>query len=217
MTSAQDVEDYLIKHPDFLFENHDLLVRLQLSAPKSDAVPLIEHQANSLKKRNIILRDRMQMLISTARDNDVLFEKTRLLILAMLQASSVEAMSIILKKHLFQHFSVDFVELFIFNKQFNGDNFHSLDLNDAQIRLGNLATSPSAISGSLAKAELKALFGDHAESVGSSAIQPFHYGRHQGLIVLGSRDPNRYKSTIGTLFLGYVGEVIARLLDLLDK
>ena len=47
--SAEAVEQFLTENPDFLHNRHELLFKLSLSAPKSSAVPLIEHQAKLLR------------------------------------------------------------------------------------------------------------------------------------------------------------------------
>ncbi|MNT92667.1 hypothetical protein D3C72_2339880 [compost metagenome] len=38
-----------------------------------------------------------------------------------------------------------------------------------------------------------------------------HQGLH-GVLALGSPDPQHYKSSLGTVFLGHVAEIVARLL-----
>ncbi|MNN18551.1 hypothetical protein D3C81_1317630 [compost metagenome] len=38
-----------------------------------------------------------------------------------------------------------------------------------------------------------------------------HQGLH-GVLALGSPDPQHYKSSLGTVFLGHVAEIIARVL-----
>lgn len=210
--SETDVEAFLAENPDFLLARHELLMQMQLAAPRNGAIPLIERQADMLRERNSSLRDRLQTFVSTARDNDILFEKTRNLVLAMMQAQTVNDLAEQLKKHLHQQFDVDFVELFIFSDQFEGEYFQSMHHNQAFEKLGNIATNPKAMCGVLTEKELTALFDDKASRVQSTAVQPFHYGIYQGLIALGSRDPNRYRSSIGTLFLSYVGDVVARML-----
>ena len=37
-----------------------------------------------------------------------------------------------------------------------------------------------------------------------------HQGLH-GILSIGSTDPQHYKSSLGTLFLGYIAEVLARV------
>lgn len=214
--SAAQVEQYLLDNPDFLLTRDALLQKLQLAAPKGDAIPLIERQAALLKARNQELRERLQALVQTARDNDLLFEKTRNLILAMLEATSLDKMAMAMEKYLVDDFGVDFFSLFLFDAPANGRYYHGLSTASASLTLGTLATSPHAICGELRDKERSALFGDKADRVRSAAAQPFQYGEFKGVIALGSRDPERYRSSMGTLFLGYVGDVAARTMAHLD-
>jgi uncharacterized protein len=57
------------------------------------------------------------------------------------------------------------------------------------------------------------LFGrEQGEQIGSTAVVALiHQGLH-GVLAIGSRDPQYYKSSVGTLFLSYIAEVLARVL-----
>ena len=47
--------------------------------------------------------------------------------------------------------------------------------------------------------------------MGSSAVATLeHQGLH-GVLAIGSRDPQHYKSSVGTLFLSYIAEVLGRV------
>ncbi len=212
--TPQQVENYLIKNPNFLLDRTELLQTIELTANiDSGAIPLIERQAALLKERNQELRERLQTLVNTARDNDLLFEKTRNLVLSMLEATNIDTMALAMEKHLVEDFSVDFFQLFIFDTDAIGLHYQALSLEQASSAFGNLATSPHAICGELTEKELVALFGAQAERVKSAAVQPFQSGKHKGLLVLGSKDPSRYRSTMGTLFLAYVSDVASRALS----
>ena len=52
---------------------------------------------------------------------------------------------------------------------------------------------------------------------GSAAIMPLTDGALVGLIAVGSSDAGRYTSTMGTLFLSHIAEVIMRLLPRLAR
>ncbi|MNT93373.1 hypothetical protein D3C72_2348330 [compost metagenome] len=61
--------------------------------------------------------------------------------------------------------------------------------------------------------ELNFLFGESAaRQVGSSAVVALSYQGLHGVLAIGSVDPQHYKSSLGTLFLGYIAEVLARVL-----
>ena len=64
--------------------------------------------------------------------------------------------------------------------------------------------------------ELAFLFpGEAGSQIGSAAVAVLdHQGLH-GVLALGSPDPQHYKSTLGTVFLGHVAEIVARVLPCL--
>ena len=67
------------------------------------------------------------------------------------------------------------------------------------------------ICGALRAHELAFLFGEeHSASVGSAAVVMLD--QQLGALAIGSPDPQHYKSSLGTLFLGYIAEVLARVL-----
>jgi hypothetical protein len=57
------------------------------------------------------------------------------------------------------------------------------------------------------------LFGDSAPPVASAALIPLGTGDWRGMLALGSWDPERFHSGVGTLFLGRVGELVSQALQ----
>ena len=56
------------------------------------------------------------------------------------------------------------------------------------------------------------LFGDQGSKVGSVAAVPLRYDNLYGILAIGKSDPNFYKSSMGTLFLSYIAEILNRLI-----
>jgi len=81
----------------------------------------------------------------------------------------------------------------------------------AKIEIGALLKGRKPVCGVLRKEELAYLFPDAGE-VGSAALMPLANGEELGLIAVGSADANRYSSSMGTLFLTHIADVIVRLL-----
>ena len=81
--------------------------------------------------------------------------------------------------------------------------------------MDSLLRGRKAVSGTLRPEELRYLF-PSAGNVGSAAVVPLVRGGDLGVIAVGSEDPHHYNADIGTLFLGHLGEVLARLLPRLD-
>lgn len=209
---AEAVEQYLGAHPDFFVDREELLTQLRIPHQRGDTVSLVEHQLKLLRERNIDLRTRLSQLMDVARDNDRLFSKTRRLILALLDAASLEEIVIGVEDSLRQDFKVPFVALVLFS-ELPTPVGRSLPLGEAQHAIGSLLSEGKAVSGSLRAHELAFLFGEaqHQEVASTALVPLMHHGLH-GILAIGSRDPHHYKSAVGTLFLSYIGEVLGRVL-----
>ena len=209
---AQAVVAYLEVHPDFFSDKDELLLGLHIPHQRGDSVSLVERQLELLRGRNIEMRHRLSQLMDVARDNDRLFDKTRRLNLALMDATSLEELVIAVEDSLRQDFQVPFVSLVLF-----GDNpmpvGRWVSSSEAQRALGGLLNEGKAVSGSLREHELDFLFGEaQRQEIGSTAMVALnHLGLH-GVLAIASRDPLHYKSSVGTLFLSYIAEVLGRVL-----
>ena len=63
-----------------------------------------------------------------------------------------------------------------------------------------------------AKRKMVFLFGERGRQVGSVAAVPLRYDSLYGILAVGNSDPNFYKSSMGTLFLSYIAEILNRLM-----
>ena len=209
---AEAVAKWLAQHPDFFAEHDELLTSMRIPHQRGDSVSLVERQLKLLRERNIEMRHRLSQLMDVARDNDRLFEKTRRLILALMDATSLEEIVIAVEDSLRQDFQVPFVSLVLFS-----DNPMTVgrwvSAAEAQKAIGGLMSGGKTVCGALREHELEFLFGaDQSKEVGSTAIVSLsHQGLH-GVLAIGSRDPQHYKSSVGTLFLSYIADVLSRLL-----
>ncbi|WP_397450552.1 DUF484 family protein [Pseudomonas sp. NA-150] len=209
---AEAIAAYLRDHPEFFVEHEELLSELRIPHQRGDTVSLVERQLKLLRDRNIEMRHRLSQLMDVARDNDRLFDKTRRLILAVMDASSLEEIVIAVEDSLRLEFQVPFVSLILFSDApMTVGRWVSTD--DAQKAIGSLISSEKTFCGVLREHELSFLYGaEQAAEVGSSAVAALtHQGLH-GVLAIGSRDPQHYKSSVGTLFLSYIAEVLGRVL-----
>jgi uncharacterized protein YigA (DUF484 family) len=155
------------------------------------------------------MRHRLSQLMDVARDNDRLFDKTRRLILDLLDAGSLEEVVMAVEDSLRQDFQVPFVSLILF-----GDNAAPVGRWVRQRGAAGHrrpAGGGKTVSGSLREHELDFLFGEEQRK--QSAPPPWRPsvpGLH-GVLAIGSRDPQHYKSSVGTLFLSYIAEVLGRV------
>ena len=107
-------------------------------------------------------------------------------------------------------FQVPFVSLILFSETPLPVG-RSVTSAEAQQAIGGLLGSGKTVCGVLRPHELAYLFGEQeSRSIGSAAVVALN--QQQGILAIGSEDPQHYKSSLGTLFLGYIAEVLTRVL-----
>ncbi|MDP2228405.1 MAG: DUF484 family protein [Moraxellaceae bacterium] len=211
--TAEQVVAYLKANPDFFVGHERLLADITVPHETGKAVSLVERQVGVLRERNVELRERLSRLLDVARDNDMLFDKMRGLILALLETQSVPAVAAALETELRARFGSEAVSLLLFDVAVPTGAAQSVALQDAQEKIPSLVKGQRAIAGQLRHDELLFLFGHEGESVKSCAVVPVYLGRPLGLLAIGSTDQAHFKSSMDTLFISFVGEVLARVLQ----
>ncbi len=210
--SEEQVRDYLKEHGDFLQRNPDMLNHLHISHVSGSAVSLVEKQVSVLRERNVDMRHRLNDLTANARENDRLYDKTRKLVLALMDAGEVDDLYRAFMDAMADDFKVEHASMILFGEGSENSACRIEQAATADIEIGALLKGSKAVCGVLRKEELAFLFPDAGE-VGSAALMPLaHDGEQLGLLAVGSSDAGRYSSNTGTLFLGHIAEVIVRLL-----
>ena len=208
---SETVAAYLSLHPEFFIDHDELIPELRIPHQRGDTVSLVERQVKLLRERNIEMRHRLSQLMDVARDNDRLFDKTRRLVLDLLDASSLEEVVSCVEDSLRREFQVPFVSLILFSEAPLPVG-RSVSSAEAHQAIGGLLAGGKTICGVLREHELNFLFGgEDGAQVGSAAVVSISYQGLHGVLAIGSADPQHYKSSLGTLFLGYIAEVLARV------
>lgn len=213
----EQIVAYLKAHKDFFVTHESLLADITVPHSTGSAVSLVERQVGVLRERNLDLRERLERLLVVARENDMLFEKMRGLILALLEAKNITDLAAALERELKARFASEFVSFLLFDVSGATGAAQSVHLQDAQEKIPALVKGRRAIAGQLRNEELTFLFGHEGLLVKSCAVVPVHHGRPLGLLAIGSSNSEHFKTSMDTLFIGFVGDVLARLLpSLLD-
>lgn len=211
--SDAEVAKYLADNPDFFSRHGDLLADLSLPHESGEAISLVEKQVSVLRERNMDMRHRLSNLLDNARENDKLFDKTKRLVLALLEGRRAEDTLNALHYSFDKDFQIQFTRLVLFRPQAGKlGQARCVTLADAKAPLGRILKTQKAFCGQLANEEKAYLFGEQAPLVASAALVPLMHGTCYGLLVVGNRDANYYRSSMGTLFLSYIAEVLNRVL-----
>ena len=214
-TSAIDdeqVRDYLKENNDFFERHPDMLDHLHISHSSGSAVSLVEKQISVLRERNVELRQRLTKLTNNAHDNDRLYELTRKLVLSLLEADSLDQLAAAFSQSMRDDFEVEHASMIVFGEPTLGSGQCRIEpAASARAEIGGLIRGRNPICGALRKEELSYLFADTGEP-GSAAVVPLCNANELGVIAVGSSDASHYTSTMGTLFLEHIAEVLIRLI-----
>jgi uncharacterized protein YigA (DUF484 family) len=213
--STEDmVREFLRDNPMFLDDNPDILESLSLPHNSGNAVSLVERQVGVMRDRNKEMRNRLDNMLATAHDNDLLFEKTKRLVLNLLEAKNLPAMVETIYDSLGKDFEIDFYSLTLLGdeKSLPRTMARVASIEKANEQVNTLIGSNRAVCGVLREEEMTFLFGEKGLQVGSVAAVPLRYNNLYGILAIGNADPNFYKSSMGTLFLSYIAEVVNRIL-----
>ena len=208
------VREFLRDNPDFLDKNTDILETMILPHNSGKAISLVERQVGVMRDRNKEMRSRVENILQTAKDNDLLFEKTKRLVLNLLEAKTLGALVEAVYDSLGKDYGIEFYSLTLFGdeKKLPRTMARIASTEKANERVGTLIGANRAVCGILREDEMVFLFGERGRQVGSVAAVPLRYDSLYGILAVGNRDPNFYKSSMGTLFLSYIAEILNRVL-----
>ncbi|GAB3111484.1 DUF484 family protein [Aestuariicella hydrocarbonica] len=212
--TEEQVTLYLRKHPDYFVKQPGLLADLRLPHASGEAISLVERQVSILRERNMDMRHRLSKLLDNARDNDRLFDKTKRLVLALLEGKGLTDIVDSLYYSFKNDFKIHYTTLILFADpdSLPKSKARVEPLSEARESIGQALKNNKPLCGILSPKEVKYLFPEHSQNVGSSALVPLIHGNSFGVLAIANRDPNYYRSSMGTLFLSYIAEVLNRQL-----
>lgn len=220
LSGAADVAAYLSSHPDFFKTHLSLLESLRLPHESGTAVSLVARQIDVLREKNERLVEQLDDLVQIARENDALYQRIHQLTLTLLDAKSLEDVLASLDWGLHQYFQADFVVVRLLHPVVESPVLHLFTAQDHPSRswAEERAESAQPLCGQPNPDHATYLFGDVADEVKSYAVVRLHHAALRGLFAIGSRDPERFRSDMGFVFLTQMSEVLAsRIASLLTQ
>src|SRR5680860_803746 len=91
--TREEVAEYLRNNPDFFIDQDELLRSLTLPHDSGRAISLVERQVHLFREQRDTLRHEMAELVSIARHNDRLFEKSKRLLMQVIEAHNLIEMA----------------------------------------------------------------------------------------------------------------------------
>lgn len=213
-TSEQQVVEFLESHPEFFARHQSLLQHLRIPHQRGGAISLVERQTEMLREQNREMRSQLHDLLDAARYNDLQFEKTKRLVLSLLEAETLDQLTDAIEEGLCQDFNGDMTRLVLFDQSAAnvGGNLKTVSMQAAKTEIAELIDNDWALCGNLSERQRQFLFDERADKVLSAAVVPLVKGNSLGLLAIGSFEANYFHSSMGTLFLNYIGEILSRVL-----
>ncbi len=209
------IRDYLREHPSFFEDNTDLLAEINLPHNQGGAISLVEKQVAVLRERDKASRVKLDEFLKAAKHNDDVFKKCQFMILGLIEAEDRAAFLKNLEKGFKRDFKANAYSLLIFGEEPRQVNhFTSIVRKDAAKEyVASLIRSTKPTLGTLRPTEQDFLFRHQSEKVKSAVVLSVREGREQiALLAIGNSDPNYFRPGMGTMFVHFIADVLARMI-----
>ncbi len=202
ITPAQ-VADWLQQHTDFFTSHPALLGEMQIPHESGGATSLIERQVKVLREQNGQLQNEIRNLLYVSRENHKLSDNMHHLALELLECEDHDEVIATLYETLRDQFGIEQVVILLPH----GETEESHELFEELMR------DSVPYCGQLEAEQRHALFGEEIEHGASVALLPLGEFGAQGLVALGSSDPQQYHDKMGTHFLVQLAALVSRALQ----
>lgn len=206
----QALAEYLRAHPDFFVRHPELVETLHIPHPTRGAVSLTERLIERLRERNRRLERKLAELVEVARENERLSAHLQRLAVGLLRADSLDSTLATARELLCNEFQADLVALLLIDHDRRLQAPYAVAPDTPKLaEFRSVLDGRRPYCGRLTPPQATWLFGPGGEGVASAAVVPLHGTRPLGLLALGSADAHRFHPSMGTLFLGYLGDLLA--------
>ena len=224
--TGANVAEYLAANPDFFTDRDSLLATMTLPHQQGGAVSLVERQVSVLRDRNRSTKNHLDELLNAARRNNEIFDSCQRLTLSLLEAKDAASFFNNLESGFKREFDCHAYSLVIFGDDPEQINHYTsrVPLAAAKEHVGDLLKGTKPTLGILRPSEQDFLFGDTSQEVKSAAVLPIRTRSMNtdstfehiqiALLSIGSNQEDYFDASMDTLFIGFVADVLARLLPL---
>lgn len=211
----KDVAEYLKANPDFFEGRDSLLMKLKVPHRDKGTISLVEKQLEVMRDRQKKTRKQLTEFITSAEANKEIFDKSRSLILNLVAANRSKDFFDALEKGLKRDFGCKAYSLVVFGKRPRQINHFTtrVTADSARNYVGALMRAKEPTLGVLREEEQDFLFRHQSEKVKSAAVLSVkERNRQLALLAIGHGDANYFSSGMDTLFIGFIADVLAKLL-----
>ena len=199
---AKDVELYLLENTDFFLSRESLVSELSFKHDADGATSLLEMQVRKLRDEQSRLMDMLSGFVSTSKENEELFFKSKNLTLSLITSKNFDEVKKTVESFFEKNFEIDSCIL---------EALSDPELQELESKTG-LGMSKDVIHmGPLSKEKMDAFFS--SDSVKSAVISVMKLKKGFALLKIGSNEPTKYLGDGDTTFIEYIRDIIVRVLE----
>ena len=203
--NEEQVKNFLEKHPEFIEENHDVLLNLAISHSSGTATSLLEKQNSLLREKITEQRESRDKLVRAADENWIFLARINELTRDLAGINSLNLFYERISQKMCNDFGADKIIMEFIEKETRGMIFSR---GGAAIqKLGSYFDLGRPFSGPVSE-ELEELYCGSERSIKSHVIVPMVTPEWEGILLLGSKDLQRYRSDVGIEFLSHLRDIL---------
>jgi len=197
---AKEVELYLLENTEFFLSRESLVSELSFKHDTGGTTSLLEMQVRKLRDEQSRLMDMLSGFVSTGKENEELFFKSKNLTLSLIAAKNFDEVKKTVELFFKQNFEIDscILEIISDSQLQELENKTSLHMNKDAIHMGPLS-----------KEKMVAFFSN--ESVKSAVISVMKLKNGFGLLKIGSNEPTKYLGEGDTTFIEYIRKKVLKI------
>ena len=203
--NPKDVELFLLENTDFFVSRESLVSELSFKHDAEGASSLLEMQIRKLRDEQSRLMDMLSGFVSTGKENEELFFKSKSLTLSLISSENFGQVTQTVESFFVENFSVDACHLEILSDS---------NLKTLEDETGLGLSKDIIHMGPLSKEKLYAFFDN--EEMRSAVISVMKLQKGFGLLKIGSHDQTKYLGDGDTAFIEYIRDIIVSVLEAKD-
>ena len=210
--NEKEVEKFLLLNPDFLSKNSHILNALEIVHETGGAVSLIQKQVELLRENYNSTSNNLLGLIEIAKNNESIFLRTKDLILDLILCkNSIDIISLT-ERRFEGKFQADKCKLLFFRENSNLPKGRIVDPKEAHGVFGKKYNAVDIYCGPINKKEADYIFKKKSGIV-ECVLVPIKSPDCPGLLALGSKKEGVYSDDYDSMFLEFVAQVLANLIE----
>ena len=173
---------------------------------------VIAHRLSALEDSNSEIKQQLELMLEIGRRNEEKFLWLKSFILKLLEVQGFAQLDQVIFHQLIDFTHVNHVMLFLRELHDPGELLHIKSVKYPDRIHPRLFELQKTLCETCREEEYHNLFGVSVGEPPSVALVPINYPSHLGTLAIGSADHAKFNVDVDTLFLDFLGEVIARVI-----